>query len=386
MNIPTMSLVVAIASMLHAIVLLFFFFLARQYRGIGCYAVGTMLSAFGFLCFLIRLFHPEWLILRCLGNILVSAGPLCYTTGISRFIGRREHRFLFILLGTILTIHQIYHTYQNDSFFARNLSVILIVIFSDLAATYFLLQQRAFDFRISVYFTIFVLLLNSLFLSLRIVVLSSGSVQSLFAPNVINIFTFWSIFICDYLRHTGFMMMVSQRLYKDLQKLADFDYLTNLLNRRSMNFYLKKQMAYYEQKKQVFSLILIDVDRFKSINDEYGHEAGDFVLKHLAATLTQNLRCQEIISRWGGEEFLILLPHTILQDARSVAERLRVKIAKTPTPEKAIQYTISLGVATFIQHGTTLDKVIDAADKALYRAKHNGRNRVEIASDSKIEA
>jgi diguanylate cyclase (GGDEF)-like protein len=127
---------------------------------------------------------------------------------------------------------------------------------------------------------------------------------------------------------------------------------------------------------------MLDVDRFKLINDTYGHDRGDLVLQHLTTILKQNLRSEDILSRWGGEEFLILLPNTDIQKSFLIANRLRTTVEENPADNGLIYYTISLGVGTFNQEYTgELDSLLIAIDQALYQAKENGRNQVVIAKN-----
>jgi diguanylate cyclase (GGDEF)-like protein len=173
-------------------------------------------------------------------------------------------------------------------------------------------------------------------------------------------------------------MMVCQRLFYDLKVAANTDVLTRLLNRRAMMHQLEIAMNYFHRSDRSFALILIDVDFFKRVNDVYGHDGGDMVLVHLAQILQTKMRQIDSASRWGGEEFLILLPDTALDQAHEIAERLRSYVETNPAPTN-IQITISLGIAVIRQHGNSLESLITAADHALYAAKRNGRNQVAIA-------
>jgi diguanylate cyclase (GGDEF)-like protein len=174
-------------------------------------------------------------------------------------------------------------------------------------------------------------------------------------------------------------MMGIQKMYQDLNKLGTTDFLTKVLNRRAIEQYLQYEIARFEQNKIPFSLILIDVDEFKFINHNHGHLTGDLVLKNIVKTLKKHLRSQDLISRWGGEEFMIVLPNTNLETAAQIAEKLRVKVASDPINEPMIYYTISLGVGTF--EATYINSLISlfiGIDEALYQAKINGKNQVVV--------
>ncbi len=171
---------------------------------------------------------------------------------------------------------------------------------------------------------------------------------------------------------------------QQLSEMALTDQLTRLLNRRAIMPLLDHELQRAQRTGLPFSLILGDLDLFKRVNDTYGHDTGDQVLKETARRLGKALRQQDALCRWGGEELLILLPDTASQGALQVAEKLRESMADTAITagDTHIHQTISLGIASF-QGGDDIDAVISRADEALYRAKHNGRNRVEVADSSK---
>ena len=169
----------------------------------------------------------------------------------------------------------------------------------------------------------------------------------------------------------------SNQLNIMLEKLSRTDELTGLINRRDMNQRMNEEVARFKQNRHPFCLINCDIDHFKKINDQHGHDGGDAVLKAISKVLQKNLKEQDKICRWGGEEILILLPATRLEKAYSTAERLRHIIEKTPVnyDNAMIEITMSLGVAEF--DGTeTLLQCIKASDRRLYRSKETGRNRV----------
>lgn len=159
--------------------------------------------------------------------------------------------------------------------------------------------------------------------------------------------------------------------------LAYTDFLTGLPNRRQLFEVLAQQVRGKQRYGGEFSVILFDLDRFKHINDVFGHARGDRVLEEVARVVRASLRESDIIGRWGGEEFLVIAPHTNHQQAISLAERLREALADHAF-DLTGPVTASFGVATY-KPGTSLDQLLRLADKALYCAKENGRNRVEAA-------
>ncbi|HET9207362.1 MAG TPA: diguanylate cyclase [Burkholderiaceae bacterium] len=164
------------------------------------------------------------------------------------------------------------------------------------------------------------------------------------------------------------------------RELATRDALTGLLNRRAMVELLAREHPRIERGQGPLSVALLDIDLFKRINDELGHGAGDEVLRRFASVVKDQLRAADALARWGGEEFLLLMPGTRADDARVVLDRLRGAIAEGGFDAIAPQLTVSFsaGVAEVLE-GEAQDAAIDRADRALYRAKQAGRNRVEVA-------
>ncbi len=165
---------------------------------------------------------------------------------------------------------------------------------------------------------------------------------------------------------------------KKLEQLATTDDLTGLWNRRYFMNAAARELERARRYGQYFSILTLDIDHFKRTNDTCGHAAGDAVLQHLAGMLKASLRQTDIVGRIGGEEFSMLLPNTLLDDAVLLAERLRSTIEKTPANygDKALFFTVSIGVTVYREGVGSVDELLLIADKALYEAKDGGRNGV----------
>ena len=161
-----------------------------------------------------------------------------------------------------------------------------------------------------------------------------------------------------------------------LEHLSSTDQLTALSNRRRLEESLEQKLKESKREESLFSVIMIDIDRFKMINDTYWHEIGDHVLIHTAHLMRELIRESDILGRWGGEEFLLILPHTSLEGALSIAEEIRSKIYHCTFEHYPQRLTMSLGVSMY-RIGDTPNSILRRADNALYRAKNNGRNRAE---------
>ena len=179
---------------------------------------------------------------------------------------------------------------------------------------------------------------------------------------------------------------ISRRSESELLTLATIDELTGLSNRREFNRRLAEEVVRYERFPTAFSLVLLDIDHFKHVNDTYGHPGGDMVLRQIAAEILDTVRKIDLAARYGGEELALILPGLTREQAFIVTDRIRLKIAARPFesdvggPSKArFSVTLSAGVAVCDGRPRTVDALIESADKALYAAKHGGRNRTVVA-------
>jgi diguanylate cyclase (GGDEF)-like protein len=171
-------------------------------------------------------------------------------------------------------------------------------------------------------------------------------------------------------------------LLTKVEVLAITDPLTGLYNRRYFDNILKKELTERKRYGQSVTCLMMDIDHFKQVNDTYGHEAGDFVLKDIAALLKTHLREVDTIARWGGEEFTVMMPHTDINGAFLPASRILKTIAdKTFDKIPDAHITVSIGLACTGETQHTPDTLVNAADLALYEAKKKGRNRIEVAPE-----
>lgn len=165
----------------------------------------------------------------------------------------------------------------------------------------------------------------------------------------------------------------------EVKHLADYDFLTNIYNRRKIFKELSKEYSRYKRHGHIFSTVMIDVDDFKHMNDTYGHQCGDIVLSEITTLIKSMLREYDSVGRFGGEEFLIILPSTELSQALSFIERMLKKISDTKillADNQKTHITVSAGVSQ-IDEEMSLDELISIADTQLYKAKEEGKNRVK---------
>ena len=225
---------------------------------------------------------------------------------------------------------------------------------------------------------------------------ASRSLQALLTPDsvltqmtvhsALNVGSALGYVVLVLLLHAMLTALVVSRLLGELRQLARRDPLTGLLNRRAMHAALDQHARGRRRSADTFSVLMVDVDHFKAVNDRHGHEAGDQALTHIARLLAQTLRTPDRVGRFGGEEFVVLLPTADLARALAEAEALRLRVRGQPLwlGEVPLQLSVSIGVAEWA--GVTEDpsRLLARADAALYRAKRLGRDRVEAALDATV--
>lgn len=171
------------------------------------------------------------------------------------------------------------------------------------------------------------------------------------------------------------IVFLDEDVLNRLLDLSTIDFMTMLYNRRTFDLLLDKELKYCRRKKNSMTLVLADIDDFKSVNDRFGHLYGDSVLSSVAKILKQNLRDMDIAARYGGEEFVLLFPDTEACEAREIAERILLKIEDRFLGAHPV--TISMGMATYPEVGELAQELIYAADQALYKAKAYGKNQLQ---------
>ena len=174
----------------------------------------------------------------------------------------------------------------------------------------------------------------------------------------------------------------TRRAMARVKTLSETDELTGTLNRRAFITQAARAQSKAQRYSRKYSVIMVDSDSLKKVNDEHGHEAGDALLRALAQSIQQELRQSDMMCRYGGDEFVVLLADTDSEGARITAERIRGRIASTPLQINKHQLSVSasLGIATYPENGTAFNQVMESADTAMYVSKTDGRNKVSVAA------
>jgi diguanylate cyclase (GGDEF)-like protein len=227
------------------------------------------------------------------------------------------------------------------------------------------------------------LLLGGLVFGLRAgrAMVSPGTiVAEVTADSALNVSAAFSYLVIALVFQLTLVALVVTRGVVELRRASRYDALTGLLNRRAAQEALEDELQRSRRLGEPFSVLMIDADHFKAINDVQGHAAGDRALQHLGTLLSAQMRDIDRVGRWGGEEFVVVLPGTPMAQAQEVAERLRERAQALPPrwQERPLPLTVSLGVSQWADAADELSALMARADAALYRAKANGRNRVEV--------
>jgi diguanylate cyclase (GGDEF)-like protein len=375
--------IVLLASVMSGLMSLVLYSLKRNYpasiKGLGNWSaalllifIGAVLAAGNVNSSSDRL--PQLLTIS-LPRLLIASGLYLSYVGTQRFFGVKPELKRWSALIALMTVLQMWFTFVNPNFHVRLVMANLLAGLLFGMQAHLLLKQGPFTFAKVLTTTVVVIMVGTQIMRLvTSFVLPLGNDIFNTAPH--HQFYVTSFVLCVFLFSIGTVLMATDRLRTELEHLATHDSLTNAFNRRYMNEACNKELERCRRHGRSMALIMIDLDHFKAINDSYGHQAGDQVLVNFVIKVNALLRQPDLLGRFGGEEFVVLLPETSQEEALIVAERIReVCILYKHQPS----CTVSMGVATNNHDSDTVDTLMSRADAALYRAKSNGRNRVEAA-------
>jgi len=365
----TTIFVVSIAFFIQASAIGFQAYLIREYDGVRTALMGNFSLAVGFFLNIFEGILPS-VITIVLSNFLLLQGPHLFYIAFSRFLGKTYNNKVYIFLSIAILAITIYFTYITNNVVGRIIGASICTGTGILIAASKLWEARKQRYQLGVWLTFLPLTTYGIFLFIRAVGTYLIPPEGAFSNTPIQNATYLLLFTISFLWTLGFILMVSQRLQSDLKDLASTDSLTRIPNRYAAQIFLDMEFARIHRVASEFSIMLIDIDNFKQLNDKHGHAVGDQALIKAAQTFNSKIRKQDIIGRWGGEEFLMILPDTPLQNAKNLAERLRSDISEVDfnAAKNSIQLTISIGVASS-KGCVSIDEILKKADDALYVAK-----------------
>jgi diguanylate cyclase (GGDEF)-like protein len=378
MNLIDPRTVTLLAGVMSGLMSLVLYSLKRNYpasiKGLREWSAALLVLFVAGLLFAGRGKLPDYVAIS-LANFLLWSGVYLTYVGSQRFFGVRPRVGPWMALITGVLLFSVWFTFIEPSYLVRlRVSNMLMAYLFGVHAWLVFMQGPTTFARM---LTVGVLAATSATQLLRFVTSFNLPVGA----DLLDATPYQQVYISSYtflilLLSIGLVLMASDRLRAELEHLATHDSLTNALTRRHMNEACQKELERCRRHGRSMALLIMDLDHFKEVNDTYGHQAGDRVLVNFVAKVNTMLRQPDQLGRFGGEEFVLLLPETSREEAISVADRIRAACALTDSGPSC---TVSIGITTHQQDTDTVDTLLARADAALYRAKANGRNRVETA-------
>jgi diguanylate cyclase (GGDEF)-like protein len=354
---------------------------AGNILGIRHWAFANLCFGLGLgLAYFVNIHTPwhNWAIV--FGATLVAAGIGLQFTGIQAFKGGRSDWRITSFFVVVVFFQSLWLAVLHPDISARSIANSILFAMGNAACARALFIGSEHPLKIAYGFTgmSFAILVMVLLIRAMVIWSTPSGTYGLYENIPLNSLSFFIGNIVQLCVTCGFILMLNYRLIADIQKTASRDVLTGAFSRRRLEEEADRQWAHCSRTGDTLAIMMIDVDYFKSVNDTYGHPAGDEVLRRLALVAQSSIRADDFLARYGGEEFCILLPSTTEEDALLLAERLR-GIYAAATIEfggNSMKSTISIGVADSTHAGLEFSSLVTAADQALYRAKQEGRNRV----------
>lgn len=311
-------------------------------------------------------------------NAMLVGGIMCFYTGFRHFAGLQAHGRLLGVTLFFLMAYVAWFTYVSDHYPAR--SLLVTATNTTLFFACAVLVYRTTESTLAGRFTCLILSGIGTISAVRV---STLLLQVDVPTDVLGATTTQKIYLASLAFSVlaitlGAMLMANERLRTALEFIASHDQLTEAYSRGAFIGLLTKELARSQRHGRPLALLMCDLDNFKSINDRFGHSVGDRVIINFVERTKDLLRNIDSLGRYGGEEFIALLPETSLQEAKAIAERICFHISEARADELP-RYTVSIGVAVAQGGSMAVDALLTEADRALYSAKANGRNQVHLA-------
>jgi diguanylate cyclase (GGDEF)-like protein len=349
----------------------------KEVRGLGEWTAGAALLLFSAILLGLRGILPDPVSVLG-GNGLMYLALGLWMTGTQKFYERPVSWRLFWLLWAITMAGLAWWLLVTPNFVAR------LVTFSLMSSVLYIgqliLVVRHGERQLATYFFGSMMCLQCGVAILRAITayLSEGGNNALFDGDVYQTMYLAAYSFMTVMLTVGFATVATRRLQILLENSSNFDHLTRVLNRRGFAEIYAREKARMKRDCQPMTMMSIDLDHFKAINDSFGHAVGDKVLIHVSGVISSALRETDHVARYGGEEFIVLLPATKVEWALVVASRIRASLREA-RPDGVPAYTISIGIACQTAPEESLDGFLLRADTALYLAKQEGRDRIEVA-------
>ncbi|MEO7496299.1 MAG: GGDEF domain-containing protein [Massilia sp.] len=379
LDLRTVMVMMAGINLLFAALLALVALHADTVKGARQWAVGTLLLGVAYAAAGLLMSSPPAGILVTLAVILALGLGLMYN-GIEAFEDKPCSYRLTIALAAWMALQTCWFTVVREDVQGRIAANWLVYSLVNLACARALFVRIAQPLRTAYWLAAasFLAIAAATMARAAVAIFSPANTVHLFATSTVNPSVFFVASLAQMSLSFALVLMINYRLANDLRQLASTDSLTGLLNRGSLENELSRLAARAERSGEALSVMMIDVDHVKHVNDRFGHPAGDEVLRRLAALMQSLIRRGDYLGRYGGEEFCIVLPGADADDAAALAERLRQRYAdlRVKWEGAVLRGTVSIGIADAHACGAAVAPLMAAADRALYRAKEGGRNQV----------
>ena len=367
---------IALAGFMSAVMAMVLLFMRRHYppsiRGVGVWAAAPLLWLLSTVLFGARGAIPDWLGL-VLANQLLVLGSVTYYMGTRQFMGQPAtwRTWNWVMAGTTVVFAWLTYGWPNYAVRVGFFTVVMGVLYAEQLR--FMLRHGGRNFPVRLVEV--TLGLHMLVLGVRLgSILAGHAGNDLMEPSLFQTLYIGAYALTVLMLSIGAVLMATDRLRTELEHLATYDSLTQTLNRRALLQRCEDELERAQRYGNGPSIMMVDLDNFKAVNDTRGHQHGDAVLVHFAERTRQVLRRADRLGRYGGEEFLVLLPGADAQAALGVAQRIHATLA-TGHP---LDCEVSIGLTSWTGPQETLDAMLSRADAALYRAKEGGRNRTVV--------
>ncbi|MDR3518027.1 MAG: diguanylate cyclase [Azospirillaceae bacterium] len=344
--------------------------------GLRTWAIALCLLSVGVSLVVFRGHVPDFFSI-VVANTIISISHSMFLRTINIFLGKKTNLLQVLLPPIVIAIT---FTVMRDAMLGR---IIIggVILFVQLLLAIICLLDFKYDFprigRNIIIFSVVVLLVRSLARVLTALIWPS-ELANIFESSQTVTIMYYSGFVLLILISNGFLIMAKERSDERLRTVAMRDKLTGCWNRIRIEEVAQQEMARLDRYGYPVSLIMIDLDHFKAVNDQYGHGAGDAILRGFADIARETLRSTDVLGRWGGEEFIVILPSSSLPEAVRIAERIRTNVERHLF-SGTCRVTASLGVSVCLSTDSW-DEWLERADSALYRAKNSGRNQTKTES------
>ncbi len=350
-------------------------------RSVFQWAGYALLTGASIVCFVVAV-QQRSEALRVLGNACAVFGVMLMQRGVRQFVGYPTHPWAYALLVVVVAgVSWLGMSGQGATLRVVATSGLLGLLCIATAWDVFRYARHKLELRWGFWLAVPLLLGALVFLerATRALLAPHTLVPEVTADSPLNIGAAVVFLVTALMFHLALVALVGARLMTELRRMSRHDSLTELLNRRAMDELLREEARRAIRSNRPYSVLMVDADYFKTINDRFGHAAGDEALRHLAQILRSQMRDVDRVGRFGGEEFIILLPGTSATEALHAAERLRDALLRRPWAwqGETLRLTVSTGVAAWRGPHDEIDMLLKRADAALYRAKALGRDRFE---------